>query len=195
MELFLALSQGIGLSLATGVRPLLPPLVAGAFARADLGVDFEGTDFSFLESTPFLVGVLAFAVIVIVAQRRADQRWLAPVLLVAAIAIGASVFAGTLADEGYAAGIGAAAGATCALLGRLATTTFMARAGSRLQARGETDAASFMSVYADAAALVLAVIAIAVPPLALVALGFCAFVLVVNRRRAGRKYEGLRVLR
>ena len=41
MDLFLAISQGIGLSLATGVRPFLPPLLVGALARADVGVDFE----------------------------------------------------------------------------------------------------------------------------------------------------------
>ena len=58
LDLFLAISQGTGLALATGVRPFLPPLLAGALARADVGIDFSGTDFSFLESTPFLLAVV-----------------------------------------------------------------------------------------------------------------------------------------
>ena len=36
--------QGIGLALAVGLRPFLPALLAGALARGDVGVDFDGTD-------------------------------------------------------------------------------------------------------------------------------------------------------
>ena len=50
MDLFLAISQGIGTSLATGVRAFLAPLLVGALARANVGVDFEGTEYEFLES-------------------------------------------------------------------------------------------------------------------------------------------------
>ena len=35
MDLFLAISQGIGVSLATGVRTFLVPLFVGAMARAN----------------------------------------------------------------------------------------------------------------------------------------------------------------
>jgi hypothetical protein len=34
-----------------------------------------------------------------------------------------------------------------------------------------------------------------VPPVSIVALAFCAWVLVARRQRAGQKYEGLRILR
>ena len=47
--LFLVICQGIGLATAAGVRPFLPALLAGALAGADSGLDFDGTDFSFLE--------------------------------------------------------------------------------------------------------------------------------------------------
>ena len=50
MDLFLAISQGIGSSLATGVRALLVPLFVGVMARANVGIDFEHTAFEWLES-------------------------------------------------------------------------------------------------------------------------------------------------
>ena len=58
MDLLLDLLQGAGLAAAIGIRPFLPVLLAGALASADLGIDFEGTDFAFLEEWPFLLGVL-----------------------------------------------------------------------------------------------------------------------------------------
>ena len=51
MDYLLALLQGLGIAAAIGIRPFLPVLLAGALAAADLGIDFEGTDFSFLEGT------------------------------------------------------------------------------------------------------------------------------------------------
>ena len=45
MSLFMDIGQGAGLSGASGVRPFLPALLAGALAREDTGLDFDGTDF------------------------------------------------------------------------------------------------------------------------------------------------------
>ena len=50
MDLLLDLLQGVGIAAAVGIRPFLPVLLVGALASADLGLDFDGTDFSFLES-------------------------------------------------------------------------------------------------------------------------------------------------
>ncbi len=61
MSLFLDIGTGAGLAGATGVRPFLPPLLAGALARGDVGIDFDGTDWSFLESPAFLAAVLVLA--------------------------------------------------------------------------------------------------------------------------------------
>ncbi|MBA2341994.1 MAG: DUF4126 family protein, partial [Thermoleophilaceae bacterium] len=69
MSLILDIGQGAGLSGASGVRPFLPPLLAGALARGDVGVDFDGTDFSFLESDLFLLLILVGAVGSYVAER------------------------------------------------------------------------------------------------------------------------------
>ena len=58
MTLFLAICLGIGLALGVGLRPFLPALLVGALARGDLGIDFQGTDLSFLESPVFLLALL-----------------------------------------------------------------------------------------------------------------------------------------
>jgi hypothetical protein len=194
MELFLAISQGTGLALASGMRPFLPALLAGLLARADLGLDFESTDYEFLESIPFLVIMAVFAVAAM-ARPLFSER--VPAVLIAAIAVvlGALEFGGSLSDEGYAGGPGLAAGAACALLAYATASSFMGRVEARLVAREERGSASLVSVYVDGAALALAGLAILAPPVSFLALGFCAWALVERRRRAARKYEGLRVLR
>ena len=52
MDLAFDLLQASGIAAAIGIRPFLPVLLVGALATADLGIDFDGTDFSFLEQPP-----------------------------------------------------------------------------------------------------------------------------------------------
>jgi hypothetical protein len=195
MDLFLAISQGTGLALAIGVRPFLPPLLAGVLARADAGVDFSGTDFSFLESIPFLAAMLALTALATTLGRQVQFSALVRVLGAAAVALGALEFAGSLAEESYAGGPGLVAGAAIALLGFLAAAAFFEGARGRLAARGESGSLSFLTLIADAASLALAAIAVFVGPLSYLPLAFCVWLLMAQRRRAARKYEGLRVLR
>ena len=54
----LDLLQGAGIAAAFGIRPLLPLILVGALAAANLGLDFDGTDFVFLEEWPFLAGMV-----------------------------------------------------------------------------------------------------------------------------------------
>lgn len=202
LDLFLAITQGTGLALATGVRPFLPPLLAGALARADTGIDFSGTDFSFLESTPFLLAVVAIAVLATIGARGISGRAPAFVLAAIAVVIGALLFAGSLAEEGEPAGLGIVAGALVGLLGFAASYSFFTRARARLatnestrsEVRGD-DGSGYLVLFADAAAVVIAAVAIFLSPLSLLPLVFCLWLLLEQRRRAGRKYEGLRVLR
>src|SRR2546423_15388106 len=75
MSLFLDIGQGAGLASASGVRPFLPPLLAGALARGDIGLDFDGTGYHFLEAPGFLLAVLPLAVVAYALDlrgRRAD---------------------------------------------------------------------------------------------------------------------------
>ncbi len=190
----MAISQGVGVSLATGVRTLLPPLLAGALARADAGIDFNGTGYAFLESIPWLAALVVLVALVTVAER---ARVVVPALVLAVIAavIGALEFAGSLADEGYAAGVGFPAGVACAALGFLAAQAFFGRAASRARTSGEDEAASLVELFAQGAALLLAALAVLVSPVSWVAFAFALWVVLVQRRRAGQKYEGLRILR
>ncbi|HKP88851.1 MAG TPA: hypothetical protein VJT75_02645, partial [Thermoleophilaceae bacterium] len=99
MSLFLDIGQGAGLSGASGVRPFLPPLLAGALARGDIGLDFDGTSYDFLESPAFLLAVLALAVGAYALDRRRDAGPRDPATLVLAglaLALGALLFAGSL---------------------------------------------------------------------------------------------------
>ncbi len=194
MDLFLAISQGVGVSLATGARAFLPPLAVGALARANAGVDFNGTGYGFLESTPWLAVLVVLVALTTLAAR---ARTVVPAFLLAAlaVAIGALEFAGSLADEGYAAAPGFPAGAVCAFVGFAAAAAFFGRAASRARTGGEEEAASLVEAFAQGAAVLLAVLAVLVSPIAWIAFGFAVWVLFVQRRRAAQKYEGLRVLR
>jgi hypothetical protein len=194
VDLFLAISQGIGTSLASGVRTFLVPLLVGALARANAGVDFEGTEYEFLESVVWLAIMLAL----IVGAWWVDRTGI-PIspaaAAVAAAAMGGVLFAGSLAERDYASELGLLAGALVALVGFMAARAFLGGAQERLSARGESGASGTLSLMGDAVALVVAALAVLVEPVSYVALAFCAWVLLVRRRRAAEKYEGLRILR
>jgi uncharacterized protein DUF4126 len=191
VSVFLDTTTGIGLAGATGVRPYLPPLLAGGLARADTGIDFDGTDWRFLESTGFLLAVLAVGVGAYLLERAELGRPVEMLSGVVGIVLGALLFAGALADGGSAAWPGLVAGPLCALLGWLAVGGLVERARQRL----EGGAAALLSAYADAVALLLAAIAIFVPPASLLAIAAFLALLFGGRRREGEKYAGLRILR
>jgi hypothetical protein len=191
MSVFLDTTTGIGLAGATGVRPYLPPLLAGGLARGDLGIDFDGTDWRFLESTGFLLAVLAAGVIAYLAERSQRRRAIEIFSGLAGVVLGALLFAGALADGGTESWPGLVAGAICALLGWRAVGGLIERARARL----EGGAAALLTAYADGAALALAAIAIFLPPVSILAIAAFVFLLAGARRREGEKYAGLRILR
>src|SRR6266511_1569745 len=124
MSLFLDIGTGAGLSSATGVRPYLPPLLAGGLARGDVAIDFDGTDFSFLESTGFLAAVVVVGVVAFLVERSGTNReGRGPAEILAGVlglALGGLLFAGALADNGHDAWVGLGFGPLCAALGWLA---------------------------------------------------------------------------
>ena len=194
MDLFLAISQGIGTSVAAGVRAFLVALLVGALARANAGVDFEGTEYEFLESTFWLALMLALIVMSWWIER-SDIPVSPAAVAVAAAAIGAVLFAGSLSERDYTPAPGLFAGALVALLGFIAARAFLGGAQERLSARGENSASGTLEAIVEGAVLVFATLALLVEPVAYLGLAFCGWVLLVRRRRAGEKYEGLRILR
>jgi hypothetical protein len=133
------------------------------------------------------VGVAAYLLERSGPNRRAVQLFSGIVGLV----LGAMLFAGALADGGSAAWPGIVAGPVCAFLGWQAVGGLIERARSRL----EGGAAALLTAYADGVALLLAAIAIFVPPLSILAIVAFVVLLLGRRRREGEKYAGLRVLR
>jgi hypothetical protein len=203
MSLFLDIGTGAGLASATGVRPYLPPLLAGGLARSDIGIDFDGTDLWWLESPGFLAGVVALGVIAFFVERSAANRaspdlggraGRGPAELLSGligVALGTLLFAGALYDTGQPSWIGWVFGPLCVALAWLAVGGLV----ERVRARLEPDQAALVTAYADGAALILAAIAILVPPLAFLAIPGFVVLLLGGRRREGEKYAGLRILR
>jgi hypothetical protein len=174
------------------VRPYLPPLLAGALASSDTGLDFDGTSWDFLEQPWFLLIVLALAVVSYMAERSGTNRSaVVRGMGLLGLVFGGLLAAGSLAEGGHSAALGAVVGVLCAALAWLAVGGLLDRAAARL----EEGQAGFLALYADGAALVLAAIAIFVPPVAFVALIAFAVLLVRGRGDQDRKYAGLRILK
>jgi hypothetical protein len=193
MDLVLALLQGIGIAAAVGVRPMLPVLLAGALASRDIGLDFDGTDFAFLESWPFLLAVALGAAALVLAERTGidERRPLVFSLAVACVVLGVLEASGSLADEGHSIIPGVVLGAGAAVLGFVAARNLFMRVRRRL----DPEAASALPVYAEGAALAAAGLSILFPPLAILVIAGLGWLLLGGRRREGEKYAGLRILR
>lgn len=196
MTLFLAICLGIGLALAVGLRPFMPALLACALARGDAGIDFDHTNVAFMERPAFLLALLIGVIVLVGMERRFPPEDVSSGPFGAAvagigIALGALLFGGALQDHHYAFGVGLIAGIACAALAEASARGFFASTRRRL----DREAAATLPVYAEVAALVLAGLSILAPPVSLVALAFLAWLLLQQRRRTGRKYAGLRILR
>jgi hypothetical protein len=179
---------------ASGIRPFLPPLLAGALARGDIGVDFSGTNWDFLESPGFLLVIFALAVIWYGAERSGPNRLAELGAASIGLALGALLFAGSLAEGGREAWPGLLAWVACGALAWVAVGGVLERTRGRLAAQGQ-GSGGLLTAYAEIAALLLAGLAILVPPVSFLALAAFAVLLLRGRGEGERKYAGLRVLR
>jgi len=191
MNTVLDILQGIGVSSATGIRPFLPTLLVGALARADLGVDFDGTQFAFLESEWFLLAVVVGLVVSVLFRARLETPAGLATLQGIGIGLGALLFAGTLDDGHDVWWPGLVGGVLCAAF----VSTVVRALFTRTRARLDAAAAAALFLYAEAAALVLSGLSVLLPPFALVGLGFFVWLRAGGRRREGEKFAGLRILR
>jgi hypothetical protein len=194
VEFVLDLLQGAGIAAAIGIRPFLPVLLVGALASADLGIDFDGTSFAFLEEWPFMLATVVLVAVIDVATRRQanlDAGPLVWLLLAVALVLGGLQGAGSLAENDYPVVVGALAGVAAAALGFFAARSLF----TRVRARLDPDSQSVLPLYGEGAAVGAAGVSVLFPPLALLVLGGLAWLLIGSRRRAGEKYAGLRILR
>jgi hypothetical protein len=191
MKLIVDILQGIGLSAAAGVRPFLPTLVAGGLANADIGVDYNGTEFAFLESPVFLLAVAIAMVLSLALRGRLDTPAGQAAISGLSIGLGAILFAATLDDRHAVWWPGLIAGVLCAGLASAAVRDLF----NRTRARLDDEAASALPVYAEGVAMVIAALSILLAPAALLAVGLFVWLLAGGRRREGEKYAGLRILR
>jgi len=196
MDLFMAICQGLGLALAVGIGGPLAALFIAMMAALGSGIHPDATDYDFLSATWFLVTLLAVVVIFMLARGREVMRW--PTIAVLA-AIGAVVFAASLAEDGHTAWPGLIAGAAATAFA--AAVAYAVLEGAIKRAEGnepgskEADAANFMIVAFAAAGIVVAAFSLFLPPASLPALAAVIWLAAGRRRRAGEKYEGLRILR
>jgi hypothetical protein len=196
MRLLLDICTGIGLSASAGLRPFLPALVAGALAGADVTIDFDGTDFAFLESPWFMLAALVGLALALAAQRRfgveaVETGPLGAALSGIGIALGGLLFAATLADHGYDWWPGLIAGVLLAVLGQLAVRMLF----GRIRARADRGVSEGLVVYQDGGSFLGALLSILAPPVGVLVAGFLGWLYVGGRRRQDEKYAGLRILR
>jgi hypothetical protein len=203
---FFYIGLGAGLAAACGLRPFLPLLLAGALGSAGaLGVSFAHGDYSFLQSGWWL---LAVTVTLVLAYALQLLLGLAPTIdpgaelsrpdpLAAAVSglslgAGALLFAGTLATHGDASWPGLLGGILVAALAQRASGPVIAGARTRLADRAAREA---LTVYLDAASLLLAALVALLHPLGYVAVALLAWFAWRVRSRGDEKYAGLRILR
>ncbi len=195
--LFFYIGLGLGLAIAAGLRPFLPALLAGALGSANaLGVDFTHSGYSFLEAGWWLLAVVvalvaAWAVQLRLGGTRIEGSPVGAVVAGLGVGVGALLFAGTLGEHGDATWPGLIGGAAAALLAQAAARPLLARTRERLPDRGAREA---LTVYVEAAALVLAALVALLHPLGYVALVPFAWLVLAGRRRGGERYAGLRIL-
>ena len=193
MKLLLDILQGAGLSTSAGLRPFLPTLAAGAFAAGDVGIDFEGTDFAFMESPWFLVALILALVITVALRKYFEDGPGAAALVGLGAGLGALMFAASLADRHETWWYGLIAGAIIALFANSVSSELIGRVRRRFESQGDKQAAAALTLYLEGAAVVVAIASILFPPLSLVAIGF--LIALYTRGGGDKKFAGLRTLR
>jgi hypothetical protein len=199
---FTDIGQGAGLSSTSGARPILAVVATGVLAHADVGINFTGTDWSWMESWVFL-GILAVLYISFWVMDRAGKSALirpggratedGPPYRLMCAAAGALLFAGSLASGGETDWPGLVAGAVIGFIGYLALGRLFMRANQRVLAAN--DPGVVLGLGRDLLVVALTVVCVLLDPIGYVVLVASLILLAQSRRREGEKYEGLRILR
>jgi MFS family permease len=204
--LFFYIGLGFGLAAACGLRPFLPLLLAGALgSNHALGIGFSRGGFHFLQAGWWLLVVtvalaLSYAAQIVLglaptaetSEGKTRSGPLAAALGGLGFGAGAVLFAGVLAAHGDSPWPGVVAGLLVVGVAQLVAGPVIAGARKRLPDKAAREA---LTIYLDAAALVLAALVALLHPLGYLALAALAWFLWRRRARADEKYAGLRILR
>lgn len=204
MDLAFDICQGIGLAAAVGIRPFTPALAGGALAAGGVELSFARTDYSFLQSAPFLLAMVIGVIILTVIERRfpppgdprkpgggLERGALAVIVILISAALAALLFAAELRRGHAVVWPGFVAGPVCALIAAAASRPLFARVRARLDA----EAAAALPAYAEGMAILLAVLSVVAFPVGPIALAVLVWLLLAGRRRGESKYAGLRILK
>ncbi|WP_026910186.1 DUF4126 domain-containing protein [Patulibacter minatonensis] len=191
MNYLLDLLQGIGVAAAAGVSPFLPLAVAAGAGLLDLGANYDGTSFSFVES-PVLLGLaVVLAILALVARKKLESPLAERVLIGLGVVFGAVVTAATVADRSDTWWPGLIAGGLAALVVGVAVQALLRRTRARL----EDEQRTLLSVGGALGAAVVALLSVALPPVGIVAVIAGIWLFVGGRRQESTKHAGLRILR
>lgn len=191
----MAICQAAGLGLAIGIGGPLTALFVATMAHVELGMDPEGTDWEFFASNWFIAILFAANVLAFYAHRTGLSTRIPGAVFAAAV--GAIAGAASLAEEGEAAVLGLLLGGLLALGASLLAADVLTGAARRAGAEedGGADPAGTLTLMFAGAGILVAALALFVPPASLLVLLALGVLAAARRRRAGEKYEGLRVLR
>jgi hypothetical protein len=124
---------------------------------------------------------------------RPGEGPLTPIVAIASAIAGAALFGWSLAQADHPAWPGWPIGAAIALFAFVVVGGFVA--GARRRSSDDQATPTALALPVLLAGLALAGLSLAFGPVALIALAALIYLALARRRRAGRKYEGLRVLR
>jgi hypothetical protein len=200
MDLLLAICQAIGIGIAVGIGGPLVALFVSFMASMEAGIDPRGTDWKFIGETWFLVVLLLANVVGFYLSRSGTESARRGFQALVAGGFGAVAGAASLAQEGEPAVLGLILGLLAGVGSALVASDILAGARRRASAsrKGSEDAAATaatLELIFAAAGILIAALALFVPPAALLGLVGLGALAAGRRRRAGEKYEGLRVLR
>ena len=190
METLLAIGTGTGLSSVAGVRAYLPLALVGLFAR--LGLFDLPRPFGLLDDWLVVGALLALALVESGLDKvPALDSILDVVQTPIRVVAGAVLFSAALE-----AGLGVDAIPELIAGGGIAGTVAVLKAVLRPSANATTAGVSapFLSTFEDVVAVVGGILAVLVPLLPVLLVGFLLFFFYRVRKRRGRRYGGLRIL-
>src|SRR3954454_24974983 len=167
MKLLLDILQGMGLSTATGLRPFLPAIAAGGLATADIGIDFDGTEFAFLVSPWWILALAAALILTVVFRRQVETPAGDAALGGLGIGLGALLCAASIDDRHDTWWYGLVIGAAIAYLASYVARQLFTRVRPRFQTAGDQAAAAALPFYGEAVGLVVALASVLFPPLSI----------------------------